>query len=52
MAHDAAHGEVAVPLQPMEGHGAAKIPLEPRKNLMWQKRDVTQGGCDPTGSLH
>lgn len=33
-------------------HDAAEIPLQPMKNLMSQKEDGPQGGCDPMGSLH
>lgn len=46
----AAHGEAAVPLEPMKDHRGAEIHLQPMEDPtveLW----VPEGGCDPVGSL-
>ena len=37
----------AVPLQPMEVHGAAGLHLQPMEDLTLEQVDVPEGGCDP-----
>ncbi|GAB0179745.1 AN1-type zinc finger protein 5-like [Grus japonensis] len=42
----------AVPLQPMEVHGGADIPLQPMEDPTLEQVEAPEGGCDPMGNPH
>ncbi|KAJ7414479.1 hypothetical protein WISP_83674 [Willisornis vidua] len=46
-----AHGEAAVPLQPMEDHGGAEIHLQPMEETHARAGVCLKEGCEPVGNL-